>query len=67
MDGANLESRPELIRPAGNTLYTSGTLGRFSKMLNSLLEAPGALYEDPRKKPIIDEGSVQLQIARTEK
>jgi len=57
------ESQPELIRPAGNTLFTSGTLGRYSKMLNSVLEAPGALYSDPGKEPIVreSEGSVLVE------
>ncbi len=36
--------RPELVRSAGDTLFTSGTLGRYSKTLNSVLEAPGGLY-----------------------
>jgi NADH-quinone oxidoreductase subunit G len=39
-----LESRPDLIRSAGDTLFTSGTLGRYSKVLGSLTEAPGRLY-----------------------
>jgi NADH-quinone oxidoreductase subunit G len=38
-------SRPDLIRSAGDTLFTSGTLGRYSKMLNQVMEAPGKLYE----------------------
>ena len=54
-------SQPELIRPAGNTLYTSGTLGRFSTMLNSVLEAPGALYHDPHLEPVTKPGSVQTE------
>jgi NADH-quinone oxidoreductase subunit G len=36
--------RPGLIRSAGDTLYTSGTLGRYSKMLNAVREGPGGLY-----------------------
>jgi NADH-quinone oxidoreductase subunit G len=28
----------ELIRPAGDTLFTSGTLGRYSRTLNSVME-----------------------------
>ena len=55
------ESHPELIRPAGNTLYTSGTLGRYSSMLNSIIEAPGALYRDPAIEPIVKPGSVQME------
>jgi NADH-quinone oxidoreductase subunit G len=39
-----LEPRPDLIRSAGDTLFTSGTLGRYSKVLGSLAEAPGGLY-----------------------
>lgn len=54
-------SQPELIRSAGNTLFTSGTLGRYSNMLNCTLESPGALYHDPHKAPIIETGSVQLE------
>ncbi len=41
-------ARPELIQSARDTLFTSGTLGRYSKKLNSTLEAPGALYAEPR-------------------
>ena len=36
--------RPAEIRSAGDTLFTSGTLGRYSKVLGSVLEAPGSLY-----------------------
>src|ERR1700733_6157138 len=43
-----VSSRPELIQSAGDTLFTSGTLGRYCKKLNSTLEAPGALYSEPR-------------------
>jgi NADH-quinone oxidoreductase subunit G len=39
------DSRPELIQDSGDTLFTSGTLGRYSKVLNSVMEAPGALYK----------------------
>jgi NADH-quinone oxidoreductase subunit G len=35
---------PDSIRSARDTLFTSGTLGRYSKVLNSVLEAPGGLY-----------------------
>ena len=54
-------SQPELIRSAGNTLYTSGTLGRYSKMLNAVIEGPGALYRDPHLEPVVEKGSVQLE------
>ncbi len=53
--------QPELIRSASNTLFTSGTLGQFSNMLSSVLESPGALYDDPHNKPVVNEGSVQLE------
>ncbi len=33
-----VESRPDLIHSAHDDLFTSGTLGRYSKMLNSVLE-----------------------------
>ncbi len=39
------EARPELIAGAGETLFTSGTLGRYSKALAGLEEAPGGLYQ----------------------
>jgi NADH-quinone oxidoreductase subunit G len=36
--------RADLAESARNTLFTSGTLGRYSKVLNSVEEAPGGLY-----------------------
>ncbi|HEY6986901.1 MAG TPA: molybdopterin-dependent oxidoreductase, partial [Bryobacteraceae bacterium] len=60
------ESRPELIRSAGNTLFTSGTLGRFSQMLNAVIESPGALYHDPGFEPLIERGSGQVEVVRQE-
>jgi len=38
--------RPELIQSARDTLFTSGSLGRYSKTLSSVVEAPGALYSE---------------------
>ncbi|HXZ79035.1 MAG TPA: NADH-quinone oxidoreductase subunit NuoG [Terriglobales bacterium] len=35
-----IPSHPELIVPAEDTLFTSGTLGRYSKTLNSVIENP---------------------------
>jgi NADH-quinone oxidoreductase subunit G len=46
-----VESRPELIQSARNTLFTSGSLGRYSKMLNSVLEHPAGLYESGVNTP----------------
>ena len=39
-----VELRPELIRSARDTLFTSGSLGRYSKSLNIVMESPGELY-----------------------
>ncbi|MGA2742702.1 MAG: molybdopterin-dependent oxidoreductase, partial [Bryobacteraceae bacterium] len=36
-----LDGRPELIRSAHENLFTSGTLGRYSKVLNSVVENHG--------------------------
>lgn len=44
--GIGVETDPTLIRSARDTLFTSGTLGRYSEKLGSLLESPGALYQD---------------------
>jgi len=60
------EPRPELIRSAGNTLFTSGTLGRFSRMLNAVIESPGSLYHDPGFEPLIERGSGQVEVVRQE-
>ncbi len=57
----DFQSNPDLIRSAQNTLFTSGTLGRFSNMLNAVLESPGELYRDPHKDTGVREGSVQLE------
>jgi NADH-quinone oxidoreductase subunit G len=39
-----VDPRPELIQSARDTLFTSGSLGRYSKTLSSVIERPGALY-----------------------
>ena len=41
----NVTVKPEAIQSANNTLFTSGSLSRYSKLLGSLLESPGALYK----------------------
>ena len=33
-----IETRPEQIRSSNDNLFTSGTLGRYSKILNSVME-----------------------------
>ncbi len=38
IEAAGIASHPELIVPAGNSLFTSGTLGRYSATLNSVAE-----------------------------
>ena len=38
IEPAAIPSHPELIAPAGNSLFTSGTLGRYSATLNSVVE-----------------------------
>jgi NADH-quinone oxidoreductase subunit G len=48
----NFKQQPELVRPARNTLFTSGTMSRFSTMLNAVMESPGELYHDPRNQPV---------------
>ena len=35
---------PGSVSSAGDTLFTSGTLSRYSKILNSVMESPGTLY-----------------------
>jgi NADH-quinone oxidoreductase subunit G len=39
-------ARPDLIQSARDTLFTSGSLGRYSKTLKEVLEAPGGLYSE---------------------
>jgi NADH-quinone oxidoreductase subunit G len=39
------ESQPELIRSAEDTLFTSGSLTKYSKKLNSVMEAGRGLYQ----------------------
>jgi NADH-quinone oxidoreductase subunit G len=46
LDGrVDVASRPELVESACDTLYTSGTLGRYSHVLNSVIERTRGLYE----------------------
>jgi NADH-quinone oxidoreductase subunit G len=37
--GPAVAHKPESIQPANDTLFTSGTLGRYSRALNSVIEA----------------------------
>jgi NADH-quinone oxidoreductase subunit G len=43
--GASLIQNPELIVPANNGLFSTGTLGRYSKTLNSVMENKSAVPE----------------------
>jgi NADH-quinone oxidoreductase subunit G len=43
--GASLIQDPELIVPANDDLFSSGTLGRYSKTLNSVIENKSAVPE----------------------
>jgi NADH-quinone oxidoreductase subunit G len=35
---------PGTIQSAGDTLFTSGSISRYSKILNAVIESPGGLY-----------------------
>ncbi len=37
---------PGTIQSANETLFTSGTLSRYSKILNEVMESPGGLYKE---------------------
>jgi NADH-quinone oxidoreductase subunit G len=41
------ENRPELIVPSNDTLFTSGSLGRYSNTLNSVIENDRAVEVEP--------------------
>jgi NADH-quinone oxidoreductase subunit G len=41
--GGGLLQNPELIVPANDDLFSSGTLGRYSKTLNSVMENKSAV------------------------
>jgi len=43
---AAADAPPELIRSARDTLFTSGSLTRYSRTLNAVMEAPGKLYKE---------------------
>jgi NADH-quinone oxidoreductase subunit G len=42
---------PGNVASSGDTLFTSGTLGRYSNVLHSVIEAPGALYRGEATAP----------------
>jgi NADH-quinone oxidoreductase subunit G len=43
-------SMPGTIQSAGDTLFTSGSLTKYSKILNEVMEAPGTLYQGAAEK-----------------
>jgi len=48
----SIASQPELILPANDTLFTSGTLGRYSRTLNSVIENPRRASADKTDKEV---------------
>ena len=40
---------PGVIQSTGDTLFTSGSLTQYSKVLNEVMEAPGKLYSEGRR------------------
>jgi NADH-quinone oxidoreductase subunit G len=46
----NIESRPDLVWSAHDNLFTSGTLGRYSKILNSVIERRLAYSAEDREE-----------------
>ncbi|MBZ5512745.1 MAG: molybdopterin-dependent oxidoreductase [Acidobacteriia bacterium] len=49
---SSLPSHPELIVPSEDTLFTSGTLGRYSKTLNAVVENERKLPEDEQDQEV---------------
>jgi NADH-quinone oxidoreductase subunit G len=49
---SDLPSHPELIVPADDTLFTSGTLGRYSKTLNAVVENERRQPEDEEDQEV---------------
>jgi NADH-quinone oxidoreductase subunit G len=43
--GPSVVQDPSLIQPANDDLFSSGTLGRYSKTLNSVMENKSAVPE----------------------
>jgi NADH-quinone oxidoreductase subunit G len=51
---------PGVIQSSGDTLFTSGSLTRYSKILNEVMESPGALYgANTKDHESIEPGAVQ--------
>ena len=58
--GATGMGDPELILPANDTLFTSGTLGRFSDMLNTVYER----YNPPHDQEIAADYDPTVRMGR---
>ena len=41
---------PGVIQSAGDTLFTSGSISKYSKILNSVMESPGGLYGSSKEQ-----------------
>ncbi len=41
----NVEAKPQLVKSAGDTLFTSGSMTKYSQVLNTVPERPGQLYK----------------------
>jgi NADH-quinone oxidoreductase chain G len=52
IEPAAIPSHPELVVPAGNGLFTSGTLGRYSNTLNSVIESHRGAGASQPSQPI---------------
>jgi NADH-quinone oxidoreductase subunit G len=51
---------PGVIQSAGDTLFTSGSLTKYSKILNEVMESPGRLYSaNTKSHELIEPGAVQ--------
>jgi anaerobic selenocysteine-containing dehydrogenase len=52
---------PGEIKSSGDTLFTSGSLTKYSKILNEVMESPGVLYEAPgaRRHAPVSPGTVE--------
>jgi NADH-quinone oxidoreductase subunit G len=51
--GGPIASQPELMVPANDTLFTSGTLGRYSQTLNSVIENLRRMPADKADKEVV--------------
>jgi NADH-quinone oxidoreductase subunit G len=51
---------PGVIQSAGDTLFTSGSLTKYSKILNEVMESPGTLYAaNTKSHEPVEPGAVQ--------